>query len=68
MMLATGKSYTRKTLVADILHHFGTDARFYTCSADSMTADELVTFLERKGKFDHTSDGFQTAPDKICNH
>jgi probable metal-binding protein len=68
MMLVSGKRYTRQTVVADIVRHFGADARFYTCSADSMTADELVTFLERKGKFDHTPDGFQTSPDKICNH
>jgi len=68
MMLVSGKTYTRHTLVADILHHFGADARFHTCSADSMTADELVAFLERKGKFDHRPDGFQTSPDKICNH
>jgi probable metal-binding protein len=68
MMLSSGKPYTRESLVADILHHFGSDARFYTCSADQMTAAELVAFLERKGKFHHTATGFQTAPEKICNH
>jgi probable metal-binding protein len=68
MMLATGKPYTTAALVADIEAKFGGDARFYTCSADTLTAAELVAFLERKGKFQSCEGGFQTSPEKICNH
>lgn len=68
MMIAAGKPYTTATLVADIERKFGADARFHTCSADSMKAAELVAFLERKGKFQSCEGGFQTSPEKICDH
>jgi probable metal-binding protein len=68
MMLATGKDYSRETLKADILATFGLDARFHTCSADNMTADDIITFLDGKGKFVTQGSGFSTAPDKICAH
>jgi probable metal-binding protein len=67
MMLATGKPYTRETLHADILTTFGSDARFHTCSAESMTADELITFLEARGKFADCGEGFNTEPTRICS-
>jgi len=68
MMLASGKAYTKTTLVKDIVGTFGKDARFYTCSADSMTAPELVAFLEAKGKFVPRKGGFETDANKICKH
>ncbi len=37
MMLASGKTYTKATLVADIVKKFGRDAKFHTCSAEDMT-------------------------------
>ena len=68
MMLDSGQPYTKDTLSAAIVHRFGKDARFYTCSADSMTADELVEFLAKREKFIETGAGFNTAPEKICDH
>ena len=38
MMLASGKTYTKATLVVDIIEKFGRDAKFHTCSAEDMTA------------------------------
>lgn len=68
MMLTSGKPYTRTTLAQDIVAEFGEDARFFTCSAENMNAEELIDFLEARGKFVPADGGFQTAPDKICNH
>lgn len=68
MMLDSGQSYTRDTLSTAIINRFGTDARFYTCSATNMTADELVEFLAKREKFIETDTGFNTAPEKICDH
>ncbi|HWQ92892.1 MAG TPA: YecH family metal-binding protein [Clostridia bacterium] len=68
MMLTSGKTYTRASLVADILIRFGVSARFHTCSAEDLTADELVTFLEAKGKFVPQADGFKTSSDLMCKH
>ncbi|MEI8314523.1 MAG: YecH family metal-binding protein [Verrucomicrobiota bacterium] len=68
MMLASGKTYTQATLVADIIGKFGSATKFHTCSAEDMTAEELVTFLESRGKFKLHDGGFQTSKDVICQH
>ena len=68
MMLASGKTYTKATLVADIVEKFGAVAKFQTCSEANMTAEELVDFLESRGKFKPQAGGFQTSKDVICQH
>ncbi|MEM6592715.1 MAG: YecH family metal-binding protein [Cyanobacteria bacterium P01_D01_bin.71] len=68
MMLENGQSYSRETLQAAIVEQFGKEARFHTCSAEGMTAEELVEFLARRGKFIESGAGFTTAADKMCNH
>jgi len=68
MMLASGKTYTKATLVADIIEKFGRNTKFNTCSAADMTADELVAFLEARGKFKVQAGGFQTSKAVICQH
>ena len=68
MMVESQKTFTRETLREAIFEKFGKEARFYTCSRDGMTADELIDFLSAKGKFLGAGDGFRTDSDKICNH
>jgi probable metal-binding protein len=68
MMVEDGKAYTAATLRDAIIERFGKETRFYTCSAENMTAEELVTFLEARGKFVDADEGFTTRPDKICRH
>jgi len=68
MMLGSGKSYTRETLVREIITTFGADARFHTCSAEDLTAEGLVEFLQARGKFVDAAGGFQTSPSLICQH
>ena len=68
MMLTSGKTYTKATLVTDIINKFGRDSKFHTCSAADMTAEELVAFLEARGKFKLQAGGFQTSKDVICQH
>jgi probable metal-binding protein len=68
MMLDSGKAYSRASLLADIVSNFGPDARFYTCSAQDLTPDGLIDFLQAKGKFVDRDDGFQTSPDLMCKH
>lgn len=68
MMITSGKAYTKASLIADITHRFGADARFHTCSAENMTAEQLVAFLEAKGKFVPQESGFSTLPDLVCKH
>ncbi|MEB4675978.1 YecH family protein [Enterobacteriaceae bacterium G50] len=68
MMIASGESYSKESLVAAIESRFGEDARFHTCSAENMSAAELVAFLEKKGKFISVNAGFTTTESKICRH
>jgi probable metal-binding protein len=68
MMLTSGKIYTKDALVNDIITKFGQDARFCTCSADNMTAEQLVAFLDDKGKLVQRDGGFQTSQDVMCQH
>ena len=68
MMLASSKTYTRDTLAKDIIAKFGREARFFTCSAENMTAEQLVEFLDARGKLVQCEDGFQTSKDVMCQH
>lgn len=68
MMVNSGESYTRESLRNAIHQQFGKDTRFFTCSAEGMDADQLIQFLETKGKFHPVGEGFTTAPERICNH
>lgn len=67
-MAASGAVYTRATLVAAMGARFGADARFHTCSAEDMTAEQLIEFLAAHGKFHRTEAGFTFAPENSCRH
>ena len=68
MMIDAGQVYTKDTLRAAIAERFGAEARFYTCSAGNMTAEELIAFLAARDKFLDEGEGFKTEPDRICQH
>lgn len=68
MILNTGKLFTEESLEQEIMAKFGADARFHTCSAQDMTAKEIVRFLNERGKFISSGIGFTTAREKICSH
>jgi probable metal-binding protein len=68
MMIEASAPFTRNSLREAILARFGEGASFYTCSAENMTPDELMDFLEARGKFVDTDNGFTTDKSKICNH
>ena len=68
MMLSNEGGYSRDSLRAAMAERFGIDARYHTCSAHEMTADELIDFLAARGKFVDVAGGFTTDPSKICQH
>lgn len=69
MMLESGREYTRESLRTAILDTFGSRARFYTCSAEGMTAEQLIAFFEARGKFlPSDRGGLRPDRDKICDH
>ena len=68
MMLERGGAFSRASLARAITEHFGQDARFCSCSAAGMDVNQVIDFLESRGKFVPLDDGFSTAQEKICNH
>jgi probable metal-binding protein len=68
MMRETGKLYTRESLVGAINERFGAETRFHTCSANGMTALQLVEFLARNGKFARYAGGFTIDMERVCQH
>jgi probable metal-binding protein len=68
MMLQSAEPYTRSSLLTAIIANFGSDARFYTCSAQNLTPEGIIDFLQAKGKFVPRGEGFQTSADLMCNH
>ncbi len=67
-LLDSPVQYTRDTFLGAIKVRFGADARFHTCSAQGMTASELLDLLSERGKF-HGSDGhLKRTPGSSCQH
>jgi probable metal-binding protein len=63
-----GHSYSEKSLLEAIIEKFGADARFYTCSAENLTAQGLIDFLKEHGKFKPMGDGFTVDTTKVCEN
>jgi probable metal-binding protein len=68
MMSQSGQIFTRESLAAAIVARFGAGTRFYTCSASGMTPEQLITFLEERGKFAPSPSGFTLDPERVCQH
>lgn len=63
-----GHSYSEKSLLEAIIARFGTDERFYTCSAENLTAQGLIDFLKEHGKFKPLGDGFTVDTTIVCEN
>ena len=68
MIGMSNKNYTKETLLADIKENFGEDTRFFTCSTQDMTPDELVDFFIARGKLDNGSEDFNPNHTHNCSH
>ena len=68
MMMESGKVYTRESLKKEIIAKFGITTTFHSCSESMMSAGAAVTFLEGRGKFIPSEEGFYTDESKKCSH
>ncbi|ASJ98608.1 MULTISPECIES: YecH family metal-binding protein [Shewanella] len=68
LMLSLGRAVSKGELTQLMSQTFGENARYHTCSASEMDAQELIAFLEQKGKFTESEAGIETAADRICHH
>ena len=44
LAMMQGNAYTEEGLLKAIIEQFGPDERFYTCSAENLTAQGLIEF------------------------
>ena len=63
-----GNSYSESSLREAIIKKFGSQQRFYACSAENMDVDTLIEFLKMKGKFMPVEDGSTVDITKVCKH
>lgn len=68
LAMMQGKAFTEEGLLTAIIERFGENERFYTCSAENLTAQELIDFLKEHGKFMPMNDGFTVDTTKVCNN
>ena len=68
LTMMQGHSYTEKSLLEAIIGKFGTEERFYTCSAENLTAQGLIDFLKEHGKFKPSGDGFTVDTATVCGN
>ncbi len=68
MMEAANGTYSRETLCAAINGKFGEATRFRSCSANGMDANDVIDFLDSRGKFTGTADAFSFDTGQRCGH
>jgi probable metal-binding protein len=68
MMEVENGTYSRKSLCAAIEEKFGATTRFHSCSASGMDANDVVDFLDARGKFTGTADAFSFDTTRRCSH
>lgn len=67
-MIAAKMPFARATLLEAMQVKFGPEARYHTCSAENMTADQLIDFLAQRGKFKGSAAAFTVDTDRVCRH
>jgi probable metal-binding protein len=68
MIADAARPFTRDELLVEISNKFGESARFHTCSAENMTASELVDFLADRGKIQGGESAMKVDAADICQH
>lgn len=68
MMNESGLTYTVESLRNAIVGRFGADARFHTCSAQNLTPEGLIEFLNERGKLTPVDGGFVFGQGQACGH
>jgi len=68
MIMGFEGTLSRDELQEAVRVRFGEAARFHTCSAQNMTLDELLRFLDGRGKVLEVDGFLETNRGQICNH
>ena len=66
LAMMQGHSYSEKSLLEAIIAKFGTEERFYTCSAEKLTAQELIDFLRNTASSSRWTTASRWTPPKCA--
>jgi probable metal-binding protein len=59
---------TPEKLKKHVLKVYGPEARFYTCSDEGLSLEELLAFLKERGKYVLLEGKMVADTEKICQH
>jgi|SaaInlStandDraft_1057018.scaffolds.fasta_scaffold01236_19 probable metal-binding protein len=62
------KEPTAEELKVHVAATYGSEVKFHTCSTEEMSLEELIVFLEKRGKFVLMDGRLVADPEKICSH
>ncbi|MEN9975447.1 MAG: hypothetical protein RLZZ282_1453 [Verrucomicrobiota bacterium] len=68
MMAKAQRPFAKGELLAAIGNQFGKDARFHTCSAENMRAEDLIEFLIGRGKLAGGDHALRLESGQACQH
>jgi probable metal-binding protein len=68
LLHAANPPLTRNALHAEVTRRWGESARFYTCSAEDLTLDDLLAFLAQRGKLVEQRGLLIMDMSQVCNH
>ncbi|MDH0449194.1 MULTISPECIES: YecH family metal-binding protein [Shewanella] len=68
LMVAQENPLLKPEFIALMAQTFGDNARYHTCSADNLKAEELISLLIRKGKMLESAQGLTLVAGRQCNH
>ncbi|MGL5667187.1 MAG: YecH family metal-binding protein [Shewanella sp.] len=68
LMVAQENPLLKPEFIALMAQTFGNNARYHTCSADNLQAEELINLLLRKGKMLESEQGLTLVAGRQCNH
>ncbi|MFB2732612.1 YecH family metal-binding protein [Shewanella mangrovisoli] len=68
LMVAQENPLLKPEFIALMAQTFGDNARYHTCSADNLQAEELISLLLHKGKMLESAQGLTLVAGRQCNH
>jgi probable metal-binding protein len=67
-IIAAGGTLPLSVLRNAALESYGAEAAYFTCSAQGMSFDELMTFLAQRNKIAIAGDTVTVFAQNMCNH
>lgn len=68
LMVAQGSPILKHELINLMAQKFGDSAHYHTCSAENLTATELINLLISKSKLQETERGITLVAGRQCHH